>query len=109
VVIESGKDRWKGNGSADCTEQGTARQPDFLAFVQVGSDSSKGERQIFNIAIANQLPQGIDNPLSLKNGRTAERQVEQLQNIEPIQRADPPGIGIQFPCGINTADQRSHG
>jgi hypothetical protein len=71
--------------------------------------SGERNRQFFDRAIANQLPEHADDPLAFEQAGASNGGIEQAQHVPALQRQHPLRVDFEFAGGIDAADQRVDG
>ncbi len=97
-----------GDGCPDRVVDRAALHPDRLAGDQVGGHRREGHRQFLDGDVAENLADGLEDPLRAQHAGRGDRRIEESQHRALCQRACPQGVFIELACGFQPADQCAH-
>ncbi|KFJ91320.1 hypothetical protein JF55_12970 [Pseudomonas sp. 1-7] len=82
-------------------------EPDLLLVGEVGGDGGEGDRQLFDVDLADYVVDAPEHPLTA-NGAQVEADVEQAQHVEIIQAFRPLAVLRQLARREDATDHRTH-
>src|SRR5690554_5343071 len=96
------------DGSAYCVKQRSRLKPHFTLVQQVGGNGGKGQRQLFDKTLTDQLFELAHHLGGAHGAHRAPDHINQFEHIEVVELTDPVTVGLKLASGIHTGNDGAH-